>query len=192
MDFNNDGWKDLFISNGIPKRMNDFDYINYVSSAEIQDKARNNKLSEADLALIEKFPQIKLKNKFYLNKGKAVFDDIGPEIKNDRVTFSNGAAYADFDNDGDLDIVVNNINDPVILYKNTTNDNVSKKDYLELKLKGPTKNINALGTKLIVFSGTEIRTYEKYPVHGFQGSMEGPLHIGLANSKVGFNDIGMA
>ena len=184
MDFDNDGWKDLFISNGIPKRMNDFDYINYVSSAEIQEKARNNKLSEADLALIEKFPQIKLKNKFYQNKGNAVFDDIGSEIKNDEPTFSNGAAYADFDNDGDLDVVVNNINDPVVLYKNTTNDKVAKKDYLELRLRGTPQNINAIGAKVILFNADEIRTYEKYPVHGFQGSMEGPVHIGLANSKV--------
>ena len=184
LDFDNDGWKDLFISNGIPKRMNDFDYINYVSSAEIQEKARNNKLSEADLALIEKFPQIKLKNKFYRNHRNAVFDDIAAEIKNDKLTFSNGAAYADFDNDGDLDIIVNNINDPVILYKNTINDKVAKKDYLELRLRGSPQNINAIGAKVIVFNANDIRTYEKYPVHGFQGSMEGPLHIGLANSKI--------
>ena len=87
MDFNNDGWKDLFMSNGIPKRMNDFDYINYVSSAEVQEKARNNKLSEQDLALIEKFPQIKLKNKFYLNKQEARFDDVASQIKNDKPLF---------------------------------------------------------------------------------------------------------
>ncbi|TAL46785.1 MAG: CRTAC1 family protein, partial [Chitinophagaceae bacterium] len=183
MDFDNDGWKDLFISNGIPKRMNDFDYINYVSSAEVQEKARNNKLNEQDLALIEKFPQIKLKNKFYLNRQEAKFEDVGPQIANDQPTFSNGAVYADFDNDGDLDVVVNNINDPALLYKNTTNDNVGKKSFVELKLKGSSQNINATGAKAIVYAADEIRTYEKFPVRGFQGSMEVPLHIGLGTGK---------
>lgn len=184
MDFDNNGWKDLFITNGIPKRMNDFDYINYVSSAEVQEKARNNKLNEVDLALIDKFPQIKLKNKFYLNKQEAKFEDIAAQIENDQPTFSNGAVYADFDNDGDLDVAVNNINDPVLLYKNTTNDKATKKTYLELKLRGPENNINATGAKAIVFTANEIRTYEKFPVRGFQGSMEVPLHIGLNDTKV--------
>ena len=179
MDFDNDGWKDLFISNGIPKRMNDFDYINYVSSAEVQEKARNNKLNEVDLGLIDKFPQIKLKNKFYLNKGEAKFEDMTEQIKNDQLTFSNSAVYADFDNDGDLDVVVNNINDEALLYKNTANDKADMKFYLELKFNGTPKNINATGAKAIVFAGNEIRTYEKFPVRGFQGSMEVPLHIGL-------------
>lgn len=183
MDFNNDGWKDLFISNGIPKRMNDFDYINYVSSAEVQEKARNNKLSEQDLALIEKFPQIKLKNKFYLNKHEARFDDVASQIKNDQTTFSNGAVYADFDNDGDLDVVVNNINDAALLYKNTTNDRTNRIPYIALKLQGDSQNINATGAKAIVYSANEIRTYEKFPVRGFQGSMEIPLHIGLGTTK---------
>jgi len=184
MDFNNDGWKDLFVSNGIPKRMNDFDYINYVSSAEVQEKARNNKLSEQDLALIEKFPQIKLKNKFYLNKQEARFDDVASQIKNDQTTFSNGAAYADFDNDGDLDVVVNNINDAALLYKNTTNDGSNRIPYIALKLKGDSQNINATGAKAIVYSANEIRTYEKFPVRGFQGSMEIPVHIGLGTTTI--------
>ena len=76
-DFDNDGWKDLFISNGIPKRLNDMDYMNYVSNDELQEKIRANRMDEKDMALIEKFPQIKLANKFYLNKGEAKFDDAG-------------------------------------------------------------------------------------------------------------------
>ena len=183
LDFDNDGWKDLFISNGIPKRMNDFDYINYISSAEVQEKAKNNKFEEIDLALIDKFPQIKLKNKFYLNKKEAIFEDMEAQIGNNLPTYSNGAVYADFDNDGDLDVAVNNINDPVLLYKNTTNDKGLKKSYIELKLKGPWNNINATGAKAVVFVENEIRTYEKFPVRGFQGSMEIPLHIGLSAAK---------
>ncbi len=183
-DFDNDGWKDLFISNGIPKRLNDIDYINYASNSEIQEKIRANKLEEKDLILIDKFPQIKLKNKFYLNKQKAAFEDIASQIKNDEPTFSNGSVYADFDNDGDLDFAVNNINDPVLIYKNLTNDGGTKKSFIELKLKGDVQNINATGAKVIVFTGSEIRTYEKFPVRGFQGSMEIPMHIGLNNTKV--------
>src|SRR4030095_10979976 len=99
-DFDNDGWKDLFISNGIPKRLNDMDYVNYVSNEELQEKIRANRVSENDMALIEKFPQIKLSNKFYLNKGEAKFADASSMIRNNPKTYSNGSAYADFDNDG--------------------------------------------------------------------------------------------
>ncbi|HLF46508.1 MAG TPA: VCBS repeat-containing protein, partial [Chitinophagaceae bacterium] len=184
VDFNNDGWKDLFVSNGIPKRLNDIDYINYASNSEVQEKIRNNKLDEKDMALVEKFPEIKLKNKFYLNKQEAVFEDMEKEIKNNIPTFSNGSAFADFDNDGDLDLVVNNINEPAIIYKNMTNDGLEKKSFIELKLTGSNQNINATGAKAIVFAGNEIRTYEKFPVKGFQGSMEIPIHIGLHGTKV--------
>jgi hypothetical protein len=190
-DFDNDGWKDLFISNGIPKRLNDMDYVNYVSNEQLQEKIRTNRVSENDMALIEKFPQIKLANKFYLNKGNAKFDDVAPLIKNNLKTYSNGAAYADFDNDGDIDIVVNNIDEPALIYKNLTNDGAVKKSFVEINLKGPLSNINAIGAKAVVFAkkvpGTpfgEIRTYEKFPVRGFQGSMEVPLHIGLNKTNV--------
>ena len=184
VDFDNDGWKDLFISNGIPKRLNDIDYINYASNSEVQEKIRNNQLDEKDMALVEKFPEIKLKNKFYLNKREAVFEDQELRIKNDQPTFSNGSAFADLDNDGDLDMVVNNINEPAIIYKNVINDGNKKKSFIELKLEGDSRNINATGAKAIVFAGNELRTYEKFPVRGFQGSMEIPMHIGLDNTLV--------
>ena len=184
LDFDNDGWKDLFISNGIPKRLNDIDYINYASNEEVQAKIRTNKLEEKDLALVEKFPEIKLKNKFYLNNQQARFIDIAQQIKNDELTFSNAAAYADLDNDGDLDIIVNNINAAALVYRNLSNDGPEKKSFIELKLNGNEENLNATGAKAILFSGNEIRTYEKFPVRGFQGSMEIPLHIGMHNTKI--------
>jgi hypothetical protein len=183
MDFDNDGLKDLFISNGIPKRLNDIDYINYISNSDIQEKIRNNKMAEGDMQLIDQFPQIKLRNKFYRNNGDLSFVDLGSAIDNDKNTYSNGAVHADLDNDGDLDIVVNNIDDPVLVYENKSNDKKGK-HYTAVKLKGPKNNINALGAKLIVFSGASLRTYEKYPVRGFQSSMEIPLHVGLGNSTI--------
>ncbi len=183
MDFDNDGLKDLFVSNGIPKRLNDMDYVNYVSSDDIQEKILNNKLGDKDMSLINKFPEIKLPNKFFKNTGNAQFQDLEDQIKGDVSTFSNGAVYADLDNDGDLDVVVNNIDDPVLIYENKINDK-NDKPFLEVKLKGPLKNINAIGTKIIVYDSAGIRTYEKFPVRGFQSSMEIPMHIGLLNTKV--------
>ncbi|MDQ3843891.1 MAG: CRTAC1 family protein, partial [Bacteroidota bacterium] len=183
MDFNNDGWKDLFVSNGIPKRLNDIDYVNYISNDQMQGKIFSNKVDEQEMKVINNFPEIKLPNKFFLNKGNVSFRDEGEAIKNDQPTFSNGAIYADLDNDGDLDIVVNNINEPVILYENKTNKG-GEKNFLELKLKGPAENSNALGAKAIVYARGQVRTYEKYPVRGFQSSMEIPLHIGLGDTNV--------
>ena len=178
IDFDNDGWKDLFVSNGIPKRLNDMDYVNYVTNTDIQDKIRSNKMDEKELALIKKFPEIKLPNQFFINKQNAKFENIAAQIKNDKPTFSNGAAYADFDNDGDVDVVVNNIEDPALLYENKTNQSNNNK-WISLKLKGDTQNINAQGAKIIVFINGQIQTYEKYATRGFQSSMELPLHIGI-------------
>ncbi len=183
IDFDNDGKKDLFISNGIPKRLNDIDYINFVSNQELQEKMRNKNLDDKDLDLINKFPEIKLQSKFFHNTGEMRFQDIHDDIDGSRPAFSNGAVYADLDNDGDLDLVVNNIDDPVLVYQNTSNDK-KKKAYLDIRLKGPGSNINALGAKAILFTGSDIRTYEKYPVRGFMSSMEIPLHIGLDQTIV--------
>lgn len=119
VDFNNDGLKDLFVSNGIPKRLNDIDYVNYVSNDEVQAKINAGKMDEKEMAVIDKFPQLKLHNQFYFNRGDLIFN-ADAIVKNNRVTFSNGAVYADFDGDGNLDIVVNNIDDNAMLYKNNT------------------------------------------------------------------------
>ncbi|HEY5463196.1 MAG TPA: VCBS repeat-containing protein [Hanamia sp.] len=182
MDFDNDGLKDLFISNGIPRRLNDIDYINFVSNNEIQQELQSGNIDKNNLDVINKFPQTKIYNKFFRNEGNMQFQDLGNKIGNDRKTFSNGAVYADFDNDGDLDVVVNNIDDPALLYENKTNDKTNtknNKDFVEIKLKGSDKNINALGAKIILYCNGGIRTYEKYPVRGFMSSMETSIHIGL-------------
>jgi hypothetical protein len=184
LDFDNDGLKDLFISNGIPKQLNDIDYISFVSNEEVQKKIKANKMEKQEMALINKFPEIKLYNKFFKNNGDESFSDVEPQIQNNKITFSNGAVYADFDNDGDLDVVVNNIGDPVLLYENKTNDKKNNKNFIELNLKGPPNNLNAIGSKLLVFEGKSIRAYEKYAARGFQSSMEIPFHLGIANAKI--------
>ncbi len=183
MDFNNDGLKDLFISNGIPKRMNDIDYVNFVSNSEIQQKLRENKINEKDTALINQFPQIKIPNKFYLNKGNLLFDDLENKINNNKGTYSNGAIYADLDNDGDIDVVVNNIDEPALIYENKNNE-LHNKNFVSINLKGSNKNINAVGSKVVLFTKDGIRTYEKNPAKGFLSSMEEPLHIGLKQTEI--------
>ncbi len=179
MDFDNDGLKDLFVSNGIPKRMNDMDYINFVSDEAIQSKIRNNTIRETEMALVDKFPEIKLPNKFYRNNGAMAFEDLKDQIGNDQETFSNGAIYADLDNDGDLDVVVNNIDAEALIYQNNTS--TTSKDFIKVDLKGPGKNLRGIGTKLLIFEKNGLRTYEKFPVRGFESSMEIPLHAGIKN-----------
>ena len=180
MDFDNDGNKDLFISNGIPKRLNDIDYINYMANDVTQEKIQGQNLDESDMAMINKFPEIKLPNRFFKNTGNARFKDVSDNIDGNPNSFSNGAVYADLDNDGDLDIIVNNIRNPVLVYKNET----AKNNYLNLNLKGASQNINALGTKCFAFCNSEIIYAEKFPVRGFMSSMEIPLHIGLGTKKI--------
>jgi len=183
MDFDNDGSKDLFISNGIPKRMNDIDYINFVSNDDLQEKLKSHTLEEKDMSLVNKFPEIQLPNQFFSNTGSLVFKDVTDSVKDNTPGFSNGAIYADLDNDGDLDIIVNNINDPVTLYENTAN-NKQLKSSVSVQLKGPETNLNAIGAKLVVFANGGIRTYENNPVHGFQSSMLAPLFVGLDKTVI--------
>ena len=183
MDFDNDGWKDLFISNGIPKRLNDIDYVNYVSNDEIQSKIRSGNMQDKDMALIEKFPEIRLPNRFFRNRGEAAFEDMGNSIGNNPETFSNGAVYADLDNDGDQDIVVNNINEPAILYRNTTNDG-GQHPSLQLALTGSPGNRQAVGAKLIAYAGDQVLSFEKFQARGFQSSMETPLHVSTGNRRI--------
>ncbi|MEO8852607.1 MAG: VCBS repeat-containing protein [Ginsengibacter sp.] len=187
MDFDNDGLKDLFVSNGIPRRLNDIDYINYVSNSDIQQKFESDNLSKKDIDVLNNYPQIKIYNKFFRNTGNMLFKDLEDQIGNDELTFSNGAVYADLDNDGDEDVVVNNIDDAALLYENKTNDKTDSsknKNFVEVKLHGSAKNINAIGSKIVLYCGKEIRTYEKYPVHGFLSSMEIPIHIGLDKTQI--------
>jgi enediyne biosynthesis protein E4 len=163
--------------------MNDMDYVNFVSNEEIQQKLRENKMDERDMALTSKFPEIKIPNKFFSNQGNMQFADEADGIENDKPTYSNGAVYADLDNDGDLDIVVNNIDDAVVVYENKSND---KKDrpFEEITLKGPANNVNAVGAKLVLFANKGIRTYESFPCRGFMSTMQVPMHVGLANTRV--------
>lgn len=178
-DFDNDGLKDLFISNGIPKRMNDTDYIKFVSDDVVQEKIRNQNFDENDPGLADKLPEIKLLNKFFSNQGDLAFKDLAGVIRNDKVSYSNGSVYADLDNDGDMDIVTNNINEKAFVYENLSEKKAVKSDFTRLYLKGAPGNLNAIGTKCLVFKKDKTLSFEKFPVRGFQSSMEIPLNIGF-------------
>lgn len=180
LDFDNDGQKDLFISNGIPKRLNDIDYVNFISNDVMQQKIETGDLKENDQAVIEQFPQIKLKNKFFRNGGGLQFRDWTDSVAANPLSFSNGAIYADLDNDGDLDIVVNNVNDAPLVYRNQHIRQQQEKSF-SVTLAGDSLNRNALGARIRVFCGDEILSFEKHPVHGFQSSMEIPLQLSLGN-----------
>jgi hypothetical protein len=182
VDFDNDGLKIFLFRMVSRKRLNDIDYINYISDQSIQQKIKDNKIDEKDRTLIDKFPQIKIPNKFYRNTGNMKFEDIHDSVE-EVETYSNGAAYADFDNDGDMDVVVNNIDDQALIYRNTSNDKRSN-NYIEIILQGPAGNKNAIGAKVLLFSGNKIERYEKFPVRGFLSSMEVPLQIGMNGSKI--------
>ena len=185
LDFDHDGYKDIFISNGIPRRMNDIDYINFREGDPIDFKAADNKLDPKDLEVIEKMPQIKLKNVFYKNNQDLTFQNIENKIFNNTTSYSNGATYADLDNDGDLDIVTNNFDEAPFVYKNLTIENDSSSSYISFQLQGSVKNKNAIGARAIVYKGNEKLIYEHFPVRGYQSSVNLGLHIGVGDkSKV--------
>jgi hypothetical protein len=179
MDFDNDGIKDLFISNGINKRMNDMDYINHVSNDEIQAKIENKSFDESDESLVDLLPEVKIPNVFFKNNANLQFEKINERIDKNPDSYSNGAIYADLDNDGDLDIVTNNINDKAFVYENQTNKILPKNKSLTISLRGSEKNKNAIGSKILVFEKTKIQAFEKFPVRGFQSSSEVPMVLGL-------------
>ncbi len=187
-DFNNDGKKDLFISNGIPRRMNDIDYTNYMAENKDQRmKTQMGYTDSADLEIIDKMPRIKIPNKFFLNSGTLQFTDMAEAIENNLPTYSNGSVLVDLDNDGDLDVVVNNIEDKPFIYENlliqkgeAANDTANS---ITLHLKGSPANRNAIGSRLLVFTNSGIISNEFYAVKGFQSSMLSNFHTGVGNAQ---------
>lgn len=175
-DFDNDGYKDIFISNGIPRRMNDIDYIDFIVDDIIQSKIRTKKFDESDLELLGKLPEIKINNKFFINNHDLTFKDYKSSIKGDKPSFSNGAVYADLDNDGDVEIITNNINQEAFIYKNETAEQKNKKARA-IYLNGKEKNSSAVGAKIICHSGKDKQWFENFNEKGFMSSMNVPLYI---------------
>ncbi len=187
MDFDNDGYKDLFVANGIERRMNDIDYANFrLGNEDIRFKQGSNNLEEQDLKVLEKMPKIKLPNKFFRNQQGFHFNDLENQIDNNLPSFSNGSIYADLDNDGDLDVVVNNLEDEPFVYQNLEIEHKSTKgNYLSFNLKGTTSNAAAVGARIVVFKkGGETITVENFPVRGYQSSALIPIHVGVGDKNL--------
>lgn len=177
-DMDNDGLRDLFIANGIYRDLTNQDYLQYISNEEIMRSIiKENSIDYTKL--IEIIPSNKLKNHAYKNSGDLKFDDYetsGLQME----SFSNGAAYGDLDNDGDLDLVVNNLNMKSFIYRNTSMDN-PEKHYIKFVLIGDDKNSNAVGAKIEI--EPENFSIENQPVRGFQSSMDVRPNIGLKSDN---------
>lgn len=176
-DYDNDGNKDLFVANGIFKDLTDQDYINfYANNSLLFDQ--NRKDSTVITNLIDVIPSVPLPNYLFRNKGGFDFNNVAKESGLADPSFSNGAVYSDLDNDGDLDLVVNNINDDAFVYKNTTTEQ-SDNHYLMLDLQGNDDNPFAFGSRVAVFIGEKELVEEHNPVKGYMSSMDYRMHFGL-------------
>ncbi len=178
-DVNNDGWKDIFVANGIYKDLTDQDYINFYSNSEMR-LARMREDSTMLTSLIEKIPSVALNNHLYMNHGDLSFSSAMTGSGLEEPGFSNGAAYADLDNDGDLDLLVNNINAPFSVYRNLTSENQAGNS-LQLKFTGPARNTAAFGTRVWAYAGDKKFYAEQQPVKGYMSTMDPRMHLGLGN-----------
>ena len=177
-DMNNDGLKDLYIANGIYKDLTNQDYLQYISNDEvIESILKDNQVDYKKL--IDIIPSNKVKNHAYLNKGDLKFERVSNGL--DTESFSNGAAYGDLDNDGDLDIVVNNVNMPVFVYRNNLDHTNS--NYLKVILKGEGKNTDAIGAKLELSNKENTYFLEQQPVRGFESSMDNRPNFGFVDKE---------
>lgn len=172
-DFDNDGLKDIFVANGIYKDLLDQDHINFYSPEQIS-KMLKDKKEDVILTMMNALPSEPLENYFFHQSSKNKFTTSHPPGSKG---FSNGSAYADLDNDGDLDLVINNINAEATLYENKS----ASKNYIKVKLKGPEKNSYAIGTKVELYSKEKTFMLENHPMRGYQSCVTNELLFGLGD-----------
>lgn len=178
-DFDQDGFRDVIVTNGFPRDVTDHDFAMY-RSGPVGAVA-------SPSFLVDSIPVIKISNYAFRNNGDLTFKDVTKDWGMDLPSFSNGAAYADLDNDGDLDVVVNTINSPALLYKNQLNDrkNETGSNYLRVKLLGNAPNRQALGTKVRLHYGNgKQQFYEHTLYRGYLSTVENAAHFGLGNQAI--------
>jgi hypothetical protein len=179
-DADNDGWNDIYVCNGVNRDVTDLDFMDFFANDVIQKMVltgKKDKLNE----VLEHIPKTPVINKAYRNLGNLKFADAGNAWGFTQPSFSNGAAYGDLDNDGDLDLVINNINQPSFVYRNNAREQ-NKNNYIGLLLKGTGNNTFAVGSKITVHAGTQLITRELMPSRGFQSSMDYKQVIGLGKA----------
>ncbi len=180
-DFDLDGYNDIYVTNGVFRDVIDRDSNNEILQ-ELRQKGRK-PTKEDFLQYAKMLPQQKLKNYIFKNNGDLTFKDMSKEWSKETPSFSNGAIYADLDNDGDLDIVVNNINDEATILKNNATE-LNKGNYLNVSLSGPKTNLFGVGAKAIVHLNDENKIIRQLiNTRGFLSSVDNILHFGLGDKK---------
>ena len=177
-DFDNDGFKDIFISNGIFGATNDMDYISFISSENIQ-KRLDAGMTVEDMSMIGEIPQKKIPNYFFKNNGDLTFS----KIKNEVASFSNGAVYADLDNDGDMDLVTNNLNQQAFVYQNMSYENGNKNNFIKIGFEGSGGNRFGIGAKVRIYSKEKEFTYENFLSRGYMSSVSPVLIAGIGEQQ---------
>jgi hypothetical protein len=179
-DADNDGYNDIYICNGVNRDVIDLDFMEFFASDVIQKMVLTGKKENVD-EVLKKIPRTPLLNKAYRNKGNLQFEDIAQSWGFTQPSFSNGAAYADLDNDGDLDLVVNNENGPAFVYRNNARE-LNKNNYCSILLKGGGKNTYAIGSKIMLYLPGQVLTREVVPSRGFQSSVDYKQVIGIGTA----------
>lgn len=180
-DFDNDGLKDIFISNGYQRDVTDMDYIKYESNKALQEAGGKDFVKTANL--VKLMTSTPISNYIYKNNGDLTFTKKTKDWGFDLPSFSNGAVYADLDLDGDMDLIVNNYNEESFLYRNNSNELKKENKYISIKLKGTSKNPNGIGTRITVTTSSVKQYMESSPYRGYFGSVEPLLHFGLGKNE---------
>ncbi|RZV69901.1 MAG: CRTAC1 family protein [Flavobacteriaceae bacterium] len=180
-DMDNDGQRDIFVSNGINHDLTDLDFVDFFANEIIQKMAVTGKKEAID-SIIEKMPQKPQPNYAFKNNGDLTFDNANKDWGFEIPSTSNGVAYGDLDNDGDLDMVVNNVNMEAFVYRNNTNQ-LTDNNYLQLKLIGKEPNQFAVGSTVQLYYEDNIVVQELMPSRGFQSSVDYLMTIGLGNAE---------
>ena len=179
MDLDNDGWRDLFVANGIYKDLLDRDYLDIYSNPALMRSMIENE-EKAILSLIDRIPSERVPNYAFRNMGELSFTNHAERWGLGSPSHSNGAAYGDLDNDGDLDLVINNVNMPPFIYRNNTRDQDSS-NFLSLSFMGTGGNQQAIGASATLYAETLLSYQELIPMRGFKSAVECRLHFGLGD-----------
>ena len=176
-DFDNDGWKDLFVANGYYRDYTNRDFLKYKGDYYFEmAKAKQ----EADtFKLVSTMTSTPLHNYMFRNNGDLTFSDKSDEWGFDALNFSSGSAFSDLDNDGDLDLIINNQNEFGSIYKNHVRERNPGNNYIDILLRGTDRNTQAIGSKVMVYSSEGMQYFEKMHTRGFQSSVTEKIHVGL-------------